>query len=352
MVGMSGGVDSSVAALLLMREGYEVVGATFKLFSDDFLPEREKSGCCSLDDVNDARFVCESLGIAHYVLNYKDLFQKKVLDYFAKAYLSGRTPNPCIACNRHIKFDAFLKKAVSMGFDYISTGHYAKITRRPESGEFELHKALHSAKDQSYVLYRQTQESLSRLLLPLGGLSKEEVRKTAEEAGLRVYKKPDSQDICFVPDGDYPGFIRRYSGLESGEGNFLDAGGKIIGRHKGYYKYTVGQRRGLGMGFGERFYVLKVLPESNAVVLGRESELYTREVYISGVNIISGRDIQEAFECGVKTRYSQTEQRATAAPAGEKRLKIVFEKSQKAAASGQSAVLYSGEIVLGGGEIE
>ena len=351
MVGMSGGVDSSVAALLLLEQGYEVVGATFKLFDDHELLDGGESKCCSIDDVNDARFVCDTLGIPHYVLNYKNLFRHQVVDYFADAYLHGRTPNPCIACNRHIKFDAFLNKALSMGFGYIATGHYARITHDSDTGIFSLKKGLDPQKDQSYVLYNQTQYSLAHTLLPLGEYRKSDVRHLAEKNKLVVSRKPDSQDICFIPNGDYATFIEKYTNTNPAPGPFIDTNGNPIGQHSGYYHFTIGQRRGLGVGFGRRKYVVDINPKSNSVTLGDEKDAYCTEIYVTNVNYLNKEIIPRAIHCSVKLRYSQPEQPALLESMENGDVKSVFPSPQKKVAKGQSAVFYQGDIIIGGGEV-
>ena len=254
MVGMSGGVDSSVAACLLLRQGYDVTGVTFKLWDD---PAGD-SGCCSADDVRDAAFVCEQLGIPHYVINYKELFREKVVAPFAEEYLHGRTPNPCINCNRYIKFGAFSHKLKELGFDLMATGHYARCGYNDATGRWELRRGIYPEKDQSYVLYNLTQEQLAMLRLPLGEYSKPQIRAIAEESGLVVAKKPDSQDICFVPDGDYPAFLRRWTGQELPKGRFIDENGIVLGENKGITHYTIGQRKGLGISLGCHAYVRRI----------------------------------------------------------------------------------------------
>ena len=352
LIGMSGGVDSSVAALILKQQGYEVVGATFKLFDEHDLLLNTESKCCSIDDVTDARFVCDTIGIPHYVFNYKDLFRKKVVDYFVDSYINGSTPNPCIACNRHIKFDAFISKALSMDFDYIATGHYARIEYDKDTGIYSIHKATNPEKDQSYVLYNQTQHSLSHILMPLGIYSKAEVREIAEKNGLIVAKKSDSQDICFVPDGDYAGFIESYTGKSVGSGDFVDTHGNVIGKHRGYYHFTVGQRRGIGTGFGKKVYVVDIDAVRNRVVLGDYDDLFTDSIYAKDVQIISEKSVSYPFRCTVKLRYSHKGTDAVVDTVENERIKITFDTPQKSVAKGQSVVFYNGDMIIGGGEIE
>lgn len=351
LVGMSGGVDSSVTALILKNQGYEVVGVTFKLFDEHELLCNGESKCCSIDDVNDAKFVCDAIGIPHYVFNYKSIFQEKVVDYFAQSYIEGKTPNPCIACNRYIKFDAFIEKAVSMGFDYIATGHYAKVVFEKETGLYLLKKSVHKEKDQTYVLYNQNQYSLSKILMPLGDYTKDQIRQIASDNNLIVSKKPDSQDICFIPDGDYASFIKKYTSTDIDSGNFVDTNMNVIGKHNGYFNYTIGQRRGLGVGFGKRKYVVKIVPETNTVVIGDEKDLFTNIVRIKDTNFISGIPKENIFECTAKLRYSQNEEPVTVEVLDNNISILRFDNPQRAVTSGQSAVLYNGDIVIGGGEI-
>ena len=347
MVGMSGGVDSSVAAYLLKKQGYEVTGVTFKLWADPTL----ESGCCSADDVRDAAYVCQQLGIPHYVLNYKDLFRQEVVGPFAEEYLRGRTPNPCISCNRYIKFGAFSHKLRELGFDLMATGHYACCGYNEATGRWELKRAIHPEKDQSYVLYNLTQEQLAMLRLPLGEYSKPEIRAIAEESGLVVAKKPDSQDICFVPDGDYAAAIERLAGIKAPCGNFIDASGKVIGTHRGITHYTVGQHRGLGLSLPERRYVCSIDAENSTVTLGGSDELYSSTAEVRGFNWISGETPAEPIRCTAKIRYRQPEQPATAIAHKDGSITIQFDSPQRAVTPGQAAVLYDGDTVLGGGEI-
>lgn len=352
MIGMSGGVDSSVAAALLQEQGYEVVGVTLKLWSeeDDSL-ERPSGGCCSLDDINDARMVAFKLGIPHYVLNFKEVFRKDVVDYFVGEYQCGKTPNPCIACNRHIKFEGLLDKALSMGFDYIATGHYAKIVSNPESGRMELHRGVSINKDQSYVLYNFTQHQLSHMLMPIGDLSKDQTRGIALKNELAIAKKPDSQEICFVPDNDYAGFIERYTGKKSVPGNFIDAQGNVLGVHKGIWHYTIGQRKGLGIAFGVPMFVTKIDVQHNTVSLGLEQEIFKTTLIAGDLNFIEISELKEPIEIQAKVRYSAIPAPAILSPLPDGKAKVVFEQPQRAITPGQSVVFYHGESVVGGGTI-
>ena len=346
MVGMSGGVDSSVAAYLLKKQGYEVTGVTFKLWDDPTL----ESGCCSADDVRDAAYVCQQLGIPHYVLNYKDLFRQEVVGPFAEEYLRGRTPNPCISCNRYIKFGAFSHKLRELGFDLMATGHYACCGYNEATGRWELKRAIHPEKDQSYVLYNLTQEQLAMLRLPLGEYSKPEIRAIAEESGLVVAKKPDSQDICFVPDGDYARFMEDFTGKHYPAGDFLDENGKKVGTHNGAVRYTIGQRKGLGLAMGAPVYVCAKDMQANTVTVGPEDALFDRVVYADEVNWISVPGLTEPLRVTARTRYHQVEQAATVYPA-ECGFRLEFDQPQRAPTPGQAVVLYQGDTVLGGGII-
>lgn len=347
MVGMSGGVDSSVAACLLLRQGYDVTGVTFKLWDD---PAGD-SGCCSADDVRDAAFVCEQLGIPHYVINYKELFREKVVAPFADEYLHGRTPNPCINCNRYIKFGAFSHKLKELGFDLMATGHYARCGYNDATGRWELRRGIYPEKDQSYVLCHLTQEQLAMLRLPLGEYSKPQIRAIAEESGLVVAKKPDSQDICFVPDGDYARVIEKHTGRVPQPGRFVDTSGRVLGTHRGIIHYTIGQRKGLGLSLEEPMYVCRICPDTGDVVLGHSEDLMSREALVAEFNWISGEAPAEAIRCKAKVRYRQTEQWATAKPQEDGMVRLVFDEPQRAITPGQAAVLYDGDIVLGGGRI-
>ena len=354
MVGMSGGVDSSVAAMLLRDQGFEVMGVTLKLFSDEDIAEAQKEGktCCALSDVMDARSVAYRLGFEHLVFNFKDCFREHVMQDFADSYLSGRTPNPCIECNRHVKFDKMLRRALELGYDKIATGHYAVCEYDADRGRWLLKRPADRSKDQTYVLYSLTQEQLSHTLFPLGGLNKTQVRELAEKAGLVNSDKPDSQDICFVPDGDYAAFIRRFSGEEPPQGDFVSTDGKVLGRHKGIINYTIGQRKGLGVAVGHPLYVVRKDMDANTVVLGEESDLYTKSLVADDFNLISVEKLDAPIRVTAKTRYSQKEQPAVVSYLGNGEYMVEFDEPQRAVTSGQAVVLYDGDIVVGGGTIK
>ena len=350
MVGMSGGVDSSVAAKLLLDEGYEVMGVTLKLFDGEDVDEGVRT-CCSLSDVEDARSVAYKLGFEHLVFNFKDDFRQHVMNQFVDSYLSGETPNPCIECNKHIKFDKMLRRAEELGFDYIATGHYAERKFDEKTGKYYLVRPADRSKDQTYVLYGLTQYQLSKTLFPLGGYDKTQVRKIAEDAGLVNSLKPDSQDICFVPDGDYAKFIRENSDAVIVPGDYLNTDGEKIGTHTGVINYTVGQRKGLGISLGKPAYVVDKNAELNTVTLGDENELYKSEIRVSDVNWISMDSLEEPMRVTAKTRYSQNEKEAIIYPLDNNEVLVRFESPQRAPAKGQAAVFYLGDVVLGGGTI-
>ena len=349
LIAMSGGVDSSVAAKLLCDAGNECIGCTMKLFDNCDAGLSRSRTCCSLDDIEDARSVAFSLGMRYYVFNFKDDFREKVIKKFASAYLAGQTPNPCIDCNRYMKFDKLYERERLLGCDKIATGHYARIEFDGE--KYMLKKARDESKDQSYVLYMLTQEQLAHTLFPLGELIKSETRAIAEASKLTNAQKPDSQDICFVPDGDYAAAIERLTGKTSAPGNFIDTDGNVLGTHRGITHYTIGQHRGLGLALPERRYICKIDAGSGTVTLGSGTELYSREVLVRDFNWISGEAPSGPIRCSAKIRYRQPEQAANVEPLSENEALIRFDTPQRAVTPGQSAVLYDDGTVLGGGII-
>lgn len=348
VVAMSGGVDSSVAALLLKRQGYEVIGVTMQIWPQ---PEDKAKACCSLDAVNDARRVAWHLGFPHYVMNFRDEFEEKVIKYFCQEYVKGRTPNPCIACNRYIKFESLLHKARGIGADFIATGHYSRVVRDEKESQYFLYTGLDSTKDQSYALYSLTQQQLAHTLFPLGHLKKEKVRAIAREAGLLVSDKPDSQEICFVSDDNYAGFVEQYLGVEPQEGEIKSVTGTSLGKHQGVYHYTIGQRKGLGIALGHPVYVTKVDPQEQTVWVGDDQDLFSKGLMASDFNFISGEPFQEAQKVQAKIRYNSRQVEAIARVKGDE-VQVDFSQPQRAVAPGQAVVLYDGDRVLGGGTIE
>ncbi len=347
MVAMSGGVDSSVAAAVL-RETYEVTGAMMRLY-DPAQPDGEPSSCCSLEDAEDARQVAHRLGIDFYVFPFGERFRETVVETFCRAYQKGLTPNPCIECNRSVKFDTLLRRAQELGMDYLATGHYVRRRFDETTGRYQLLKGLDPSKDQSYVLYGLTQEQLSRLLFPIGEMTKEQTRALAEQYGFGNAHKPDSQDICFVPDGDYAAFIESYTGERFPEGDFVDEQGRVIGRHKGIIRYTIGQRKGLGVAFGEPMFVLKKDAARNTVTLGKGEALFSKTAFVEQVNWISGEWPEEPVRVTARVRYNQKEQPAVVYLLPGQRAKVEFDSPQRAVTPGQALVCYQGDIVLGGG---
>lgn len=354
LVAMSGGIDSSLAAVLLHEEGYEVIGMTMKTW--DYASSggtKKETGCCSLDSINDARNIAVSLGFPHYILDIREEFGDAVIDHFTGEYLEGRTPNPCVMCNTHIKWDALLRRADRLDCESIATGHYAHI--RTENGRHILSKGVDSLKDQSYVLWGVSQESLSRTKLPLGHLRKSEIREMAKERGfMELVTKSESYEICFVPDNDYRGFLkRRMPGLEAevAGGNFVMEGtGKVLGKHQGYPFYTIGQRKGLGMAFGQPMFVTEIRKDTNEVVLGVDKDLFRDGMIVSKLNLQKYDHINGPLETVTKVRYKDPGTPATISQSGDK-IEVLFNEGVSAIAPGQAAVFYEGDDVIGGGWI-
>lgn len=349
MIGMSGGVDSSVAAYLLKEQGYEVIGVFMKLWEGRSESER---ACCSLSAAEDARRVADRIGIPFYVINMKKPFMDKVVDYFVDEYIRGRTPNPCIACNKHIKFDEFLKKAIMLGCDHVATGHYAKVEYSSEHGRFLLKKSATDEKDQTYALYNMTQEQLSRTVLPLGTYNKGEIREIASSIGLVTANKPDSQEICFVEDDDYASFVKNMSKKKIQPGSFVDRQGNVLGRHEGIIKYTIGQRKGLGIALGWPAYVVDIDPKTNSVVLGTNEDVFKKGLVAGDINVIPYEKIEDGMKVQAKVRYNARPKPATVYNMEDGRIKVVFDDRERAITPGQSVVMYQGDIVVGGGIIE
>ena len=349
LIAMSGGVDSSVAAWLLKNSGYDCVGAMMKLYTNEGIGADRENGCCSLQDAEDARAVAFRLDIPFYVFNFTACFAEQVIRRFIHAYQNGLTPNPCIDCNRYLKFERFARRAREIDCDYMATGHYARIERDHE--RWLLKKGADASKDQSYVLYAMTQTQLSRTLFPLGGLTKAKVREIAAAQGFINAKKRDSQDICFVPDGDYAGFIQRHTEKTSIKGRIVDTNGHALGEHKGIFHYTVGQRRGLGLAAAEPMYVCSVCPESNTVIVGPHDQLYTKTLIARDINLIPMERLDAPLQVGAKIRYRHPEQPATVWQLDADTLRVEFDSPQRAITTGQAVVLYDGDTVIGGATI-
>ena len=347
MIGMSGGVDSSVVAYLTMQMGYECIGATMGLYTG-----QDRHCPCPAPDTTDAQAVAQRLGIPFHYFDLSGDFEERVMEPFVRCYESGLTPNPCIECNRHLKFDAFFRQARALGCDYIVTGHYARIGYDESSGRYLLRKAADEAKDQSYFLYRLTQQQLAHTLFPLGGLTKAEARVIAEQQGFINARKRDSQDICFVPDGDYVAFLERYTEKTYSPGNYLDTAGNVVGRHKGAVAYTLGQRKGLGLAMGAPVYVCGKDMQANTVTVGPEELLMSRTLLAADCNWIAAPELTEPMRVKAKARSRMKEEPATVYPEENGRIRVEFDEPQRAITPGQAVVLYLGDTVLGGGTIQ
>ena len=349
---MSGGVDSSVAAYLLKEQGYEVIGVTMQIWQgEDSFEQEENGGCCGLSAVDDARRVAERLGIPYYVMNFKREFKAHVMDYFTAEYLCGRTPNPCIACNRYVKWESLLRRSQEIGADYIATGHYARVERL-SNGRYAIRNSVTAVKDQTYALYNLTQEQLAHTLMPVGDYTKDEIRVIAERIGLAVAHKRDSQEICFIPDNDYAGFIDRERGEQvPPPGNFASVDGTVLGKHKGITHYTVGQRKRLGIALGHPVFVAAIRPETNEVVLGEDQDVYTDRLYADKLNFMALPDITEPVMLQAKIRYSHAGSPCRVVRTGKDEICCEFLEPVRAVTPGQAVVLYDGEYVAGGGSI-
>ncbi len=356
VVGMSGGVDSTVAAYKLKQMGYEVIGVNMRLWQDDFLSEEhfmKDGGCCSLSSVEDARRVCEQIGIPFYALDFKTVFKETVVDYFIEEYKHGRTPNPCIACNKFVKFDALLEKAHQLGAYYVATGHYAKIRFDEPSARYLVEQSNAVQKDQTYAIYNLTQHQLAHILMPLGDFeSKEAVREIAAQFDVQISQKSDSQEICFVPDQDYVGFLKRNSDIRDRKGDFVDREGNVLGTHSGVVNFTVGQRKGLGVTFGKPMYVIGIDAECNRVTLGEGQEVFSQSLIADTLNFIPFDKLTESYRCEAKIRYSAKPAACILYPVGEDAVKVVFDEPQRAVTPGQAVVFYNQRELIGGGTIK
>lgn len=351
VVGMSGGVDSSVGAYLLKEAGYDVIGVTMQIWQDeDGFAQEENGGCCGLSAVDDARRVAERLEIPYYVMNFKKEFKENVMDYFIFEYLQGRTPNPCIACNRYVKWESLLKRSLDIGANYIATGHYARVVKL-DNGRYTLKKSAAAAKDQTYALYNLTQFQLEHTLMPVGEYTKEEIRETAEKIGLPVANKPDSQEICFIPDNDYGKFIEENTHVKIVPGNFVSTSGEILGQHKGISYYTIGQRKGLNLSMGKPVFVTEIRPETNEVVIGDNEEVFGRQLYADKLNFMSVEKLIGPMNVTAKIRYNHAGAPAIITMAEDGTVRCVFEQPQRAITPGQAVVFYNGDFIVGGGTI-
>ena len=351
VVGMSGGVDSSAAAYLLKQQGYDVIGVTMQIWQqEDTCTIEHEGGCCGLSAVEDARRVANQIGIPYYVMNFREEFQENVIDYFIDDYLHGRTPNPCIACNRYVKWESLLKRSLDIGAEYIATGHYARVEKL-SNGRYAIRNSATAAKDQTYALYNLTQEQLSKTLMPVGEYTKDQIRTFAEELGLPVAHKPDSQDICFVPDGDYTAFIERITKNKPRPGKFIHQNGQVLGTHQGLIHYTIGQRKGLGIAYEYPLYVIDKDIASNTVILGPNDALFQKALLAENCNLIAIDKLEAPLRVTAKTRYRQKDVPAVIEPLADGKIKVTFDEPQRAITPGQAVVFYDGDYVVGGGII-
>ena len=333
------------------EQGYDVIGVTMQIWQEeDSCTVEENGGCCGLSAVEDARRVAQKLDIPYYVMNFRKEFQKQVIDYFTREYLEGRTPNPCIACNRYVKWESLLKRSLEIGADYIATGHYARVEQLP-NGRYAIRNSVTAKKDQTYALYNLTQEQLARTLMPVGAYTKDEIRKIAEEVGLLVAHKKDSQEICFVPDNDYAGFIKNSTGKTIPKGNFVLADGKVIGEHQGIIHYTIGQRKGLNLSMGHPVFVTKIRPDSNEVVIGENEDLFVNTLICDRVNFMAMEGLDGEVRLKAKIRYNHPGAECVISPAEDGKVRVTFDQPQRAITPGQAVVFYQGEYVAGGGII-
>lgn len=351
VVGMSGGVDSSVAAWLLKQQGYDVIGVTMRIWQEEEPQQSEENGgCCGLSAVEDARRVAQRIGIPYYVMDFRKEFKRDVIDYFIREYQFGRTPNPCIVCNRHVKWEALLSRSLEIGADYIATGHYARVEQL-SNGRYSIRNSVTAKKDQTYALYNLTQEQLAHTLMPIGAYHKDEIRKIAEEIGLNVAAKPDSQDICFIPDNNHAAYIESVTGRKNEPGDFVDMQGNVIGRHEGIARYTIGQRKGLKLPMGERVFVTRIIPETNQVVIGGPKDVFTSRLRANQLNFMAVADIREPIRAMAKIRYSHAGSMCTVYRIDEETIECAFDEPVRAVTPGQAVVLYDGEYIMGGGVI-
>lgn len=350
LLGMSGGVDSSVSAILLKKQGYEVIGITMKLWEGD--EEDQEGSCCNLSSTLDAKRVCDIIGTPHYTLNFKEEFRNKVIDNFICEYANCRTPNPCIECNRYLKFGAMYEKAKELECDYIATGHYAKVAYDNKYQKNVLKKSASIKKDQSYVLYNIPKELLDHIIFPLGDFeTKDEIREIARQNNLAVATKPDSEDICFIPDGNYKKFLEKHSDIKPKEGNIVNRRGEILGKHNGLYNYTIGQRKGLGISYKAPLFVLGFNKAKNEVIVGEEAELYRKEMKVGNINLLLMDKIEKPLDVTVKIRYSSKPAEALINQTEAGNVQVIFKEPQRGITPGQSAVFYIDDVVVGGGKI-